>query len=774
MQFIHQPLTWGFFLVLLPLLIHLINMVRRKRVQWAAMDFLLQSYKKHRKWIWLKQFLLLMMRMIAIAVLVAMLAKWVSQGQWLDIFGGQVTHHYVLLDDSFSMSDRHGGVSAFEVGLNAVQRIGAKASNQEGRQKFTLIRYSRAERAAELIEDETGISQVLDFNGEIVGGEFDLKLEEKRNQIEITQLPVGPQAALKVVEQLIDRNRDENRIVYVVSDFRSGQWEAPEEVRAALREIQSAPAELTLVGCVKSLRQNLGITDLSPTKETRAAGVPLFVNVTVKNYGDSPVRNVQLKVRSVFYDPDTTGITTPDQLAAKVDEVPTVLIEEIEAGQSETRRVQVFYPKPGQHVVEASLPDDAVAADNRRWCVIDFPAGERVLVVDGSVDQRHAYFMETAFQPGSRAKTGIDPEFENTAFLRDVTPDVLADYRVIYLLDVPRLDDRAIENLESYVMQGGGLAFFMGPNVDYAFYNRQLYKEGIGLMPLPIEGEEFLPAESQENNPDIEIEDHPVFDVFLGERNPLIRLVTISQFLQPPATWTPEANSTVEVAARLRNRMPLAVERKYGEGRVMAFMSTLAPQWNNWGHDPTFVVVLLKLQSHLASGQKVIQPHAVGTPLAVQLEASKYRKDMQFVVPGETPDSRLVIEREAVQREQSPLLVASLGSPGTSEQLDETGKSGIYEAWPVTNEGTADVKRFAVNVEPAEGDLALVESKDLLMKLDPVKAEFRFAEEFEYDFLGPAGNERSMFLMGLLVALLLGEQALAYFASYHPSRRAAA
>ncbi len=49
MQFLYPALTTGFLLVLLPLLIHLINMMRHRRVQWAAMEFLLQSYKKHRR-----------------------------------------------------------------------------------------------------------------------------------------------------------------------------------------------------------------------------------------------------------------------------------------------------------------------------------------------------------------------------------------------------------------------------------------------------------------------------------------------------------------------------------------------------------------------------------------------------------------------------------------------------------------------------------------------------------------------------------------------------
>jgi hypothetical protein len=89
MQFIHQPLTWAFLIALVPLLIHLINMMRHRRVQWAAMEFLLASYKKHRKWVWLKQLLLLLARMAAIALIVAMLAQLKTRDQWLAIFGGR-------------------------------------------------------------------------------------------------------------------------------------------------------------------------------------------------------------------------------------------------------------------------------------------------------------------------------------------------------------------------------------------------------------------------------------------------------------------------------------------------------------------------------------------------------------------------------------------------------------------------------------------------------------------------------------------------------------
>ena len=104
MQFLYQPLTWGFLLVLAPLVIHLITRMRHRPIEWAAMEFLLASYRKHRRWVWLKQLLLLLTRMLVIATVVAMLAGLITLRQWSRWFGGQTVHHFVVLDDSLSMT----------------------------------------------------------------------------------------------------------------------------------------------------------------------------------------------------------------------------------------------------------------------------------------------------------------------------------------------------------------------------------------------------------------------------------------------------------------------------------------------------------------------------------------------------------------------------------------------------------------------------------------------------------------------------------------------
>ena len=129
MQFVFQPLVFGFLLVLVPLLVHLINLIRHRKQPWAAMDFLLESYKKHRRWVLLKQWLLLLCRMLAMAALVAMLAGWISSNRWLPSWlGQQVVHHYIRLDDSYSMSDGLEDETAYSSALQAIDAIVRQAA----------------------------------------------------------------------------------------------------------------------------------------------------------------------------------------------------------------------------------------------------------------------------------------------------------------------------------------------------------------------------------------------------------------------------------------------------------------------------------------------------------------------------------------------------------------------------------------------------------------------------------------------------------------------
>src|SRR5438874_7054965 len=88
-------------LVLAPIIIHLINRMRFKRVRWAAMEFLLKSQKRNRRRLIIEQLILLALRCFLVLLGVLLVSRYL-----LAFFQPQNTLHVVLLDDTLSMTDQ--------------------------------------------------------------------------------------------------------------------------------------------------------------------------------------------------------------------------------------------------------------------------------------------------------------------------------------------------------------------------------------------------------------------------------------------------------------------------------------------------------------------------------------------------------------------------------------------------------------------------------------------------------------------------------------------
>src|SRR5437016_3660940 len=105
-------LTIGGAMVSSPILIHLINRMRFKRLRWAAMEFLLKSQKRNRRRLIIEQLLLLLMRCLLILLVALLFARFLGcesrAGE-----DGKVEElpnlHIVLLNDSLSMHDKVKG-----------------------------------------------------------------------------------------------------------------------------------------------------------------------------------------------------------------------------------------------------------------------------------------------------------------------------------------------------------------------------------------------------------------------------------------------------------------------------------------------------------------------------------------------------------------------------------------------------------------------------------------------------------------------------------------
>jgi hypothetical protein len=107
-----------------PIIIHLINLTRYRKVDWAAMEFLLAAYRKTRRRLQMESLIMLLLRVLAIMLIAAALfpmgcervKAWADDA--LGITRGTLNtdaplHLVLVLDNSASMGYKQENQTAF-------------------------------------------------------------------------------------------------------------------------------------------------------------------------------------------------------------------------------------------------------------------------------------------------------------------------------------------------------------------------------------------------------------------------------------------------------------------------------------------------------------------------------------------------------------------------------------------------------------------------------------------------------------------------------------
>lgn len=740
MSFLYPLLvSLGLPLVVVPLLIHFLNLRRQKPISWAAMKFLQESQRRNRTSILFRQLLLLLMRMVAIGVLLLMLGGLMLQDSWARFFGSHTTHHVVLVDDSFSMSDQAKEGDALERAKQVARRIFSQASHQPGTQWLTVLTFTEAARLTAGAEPQ--------FYHQPVGDPLQKKMESILAALVVTQGDVGPAEALRGAARLPQTAGKETQILHVVSDLRARHFQPGDELRDLLVDLNDLYEHLHLVQCVRRGRPNLAITSLAAESGLRAAGVESWMVVSVINYGKQTARDVTVRLMQ-----DGSAL-------------PTLVVPEILPGEEVQRRFRTRFVGVGAHQIEAALDTDSVILDNQRFFSCQLQAAAPILIVDGSLDGQDAFYFTKAIAPGGAVQTGWQPRVESPSFLRDVAS--LDPYVAICLLDVDRLSPTAQEKIQDYVEAGGGLAIFLGENVDRKYYNEKLYREGNGVFPVPLKMPTQLLDAQGSSLPDISIKDHRLFRAFTGERNSFLPLVMIDYYYAVAPDWDPRADSETTLLAETRGGAPLVVEKRYGNGVVVAHLTKLSPAetalgaWSNWSLNPVFPVLANELVGYLAA-KKVSEPTCeVGNPMELSVDESQYATTMRFRFPASS--------KHGSRSPQEILVEGKVVDGKVTAQVDDVAVSGFCQVELTSVDGQQDVRSIAVNVPRLEGDLGILDRAEIQRQLAPARFEFHYADQLRVEEHKAAGFSMSSALLVVLIACLLCEQLLAYLASYHPA-----
>ena len=106
MNFIHPAMLGFLALGMIPIVIYLINRQRYRRRRWAAMEFLLKAMKRHQRRLRLENWLLMLLRTLALLLFVMAMARPSLTTNALPLLGKQVRQVAVIIDASGSTAAR--------------------------------------------------------------------------------------------------------------------------------------------------------------------------------------------------------------------------------------------------------------------------------------------------------------------------------------------------------------------------------------------------------------------------------------------------------------------------------------------------------------------------------------------------------------------------------------------------------------------------------------------------------------------------------------------
>jgi hypothetical protein len=808
-------LFWaGLGLATIPIIIHLLSRRRVRRVRWAAMQWLLAAMKRHQRRLRLENWLILFLRMAAIALLGLALARPVLTDSPLAGLVASQRSVYLVLDNSYSTEAKLDARSVFETVKYEADVV--------------LRSLGPDDAVAVIVTNDPDVDATDGLAPHVLVGRSLGSEGATRSREAVAALKTrhAPADWVRTLQKLEEQMADDvvNRHVVVVTDLQAKDWLRPpreripdggatgttpppraepapstDRLQSSLVSILRRPAAVRVVNVGARDRRDLVVAAIeNRTEQDPFVGRPLRLAVTVANYGGEPVVGAGLEVTVDGTDRKYTQLV-PDMPAANTG---------LRVPQPATEVVQVDLPKgvfraPGSHTLRVAVtpPREDAAADtlglsSERW--LSLRVRRRVNVVAWAQTSRSEqnveavqylqgiYQGDTGGDGGSPLLRGPEPiyEFRSAhseasllAMLRGRTRNPVD---LVVLANVVPRDERMIDALRAFVREGGGLLVFTGDRVgDPEALNAAFHTpEAAGrLMPFPLGPPELRKRSDERQGAfafDLSFQEdpHPLAEPFTNVRAD----DWIKRF--PPAIWgrtafrppAPAAEGSdgsgegpgrgaddarvvlhFEAEAGETPR-PAVVTSRFGEGRTVWVGTSIDNGW--LATAVLFLPVFLdEAAMYLTRPADAGRNLEVGGLLraSVPAEAEKVR----LTRPGGGPISPA---RRAPEGDRAVRVLYSHA---------ELGRAGVwrltYQMPSVSGEPQRVEEQFAVNPDPREGSLFSADEQALRDGV-PAELDMRFLQSYAEEgteLREAREGEISRFILWALLGVLLLESLLA-------------
>jgi hypothetical protein len=566
MSFLSPAFLLGLPLVAIPVLIHFFSRKQRQPIPWGAMEFLMTSATPRRRFLRLRDLLLLLLRIAIVLALIGALAQPMLSSSWMGSAGPRDV--ILILDNSMSTARQIGGGTVFDRELDEAAKIMQQLKGADA------LRILLASPAPEWMNDTP-----------VAGGSGGLRaLAARLRRLKPNDGAAGMLECVQAALQAEPVGKDSSRFVTIVTDGQAHGWRAETpgvwESIQALAKKSPVPAVVRVVvpEGVSGPAANLAVEKVTAARAVAGVGQPATLTASVKNTGSSASAATSLAWSTRD---ESLGLST----------VPA-----LEPGAGTTVSLSQPFATPGLFEIACHLGgQDDLAPDNSARFLLEVTQSIPILLVEGEpqsdpVQSDTRYFL---------AALGYDAESKEAAASASVFRPKLISYerlraedlsafQCVVLADVPRLPADLAQKLARYVNSGGGLWIALGEQTDVAAFNQSFYEQSAGLSAVPLR-QPVGDADDREKSIALvpPAADHPATALLADTHRLDIDRVRIYRRHQFDA----DAGSSVTVLLRAEGGAPVAVERDLGRGRVIVMAIPLGLAWSNLPLCHSYVVL---------------------------------------------------------------------------------------------------------------------------------------------------------------------------------------
>ncbi|MDP4115240.1 MAG: BatA and WFA domain-containing protein [Bacteroidota bacterium] len=578
MLFLNPSILFGLLAASIPILIHLLNLRKLKKIDFSTLTFLKELQKNKVRKIRIRQWLLLALRVLIIIFLVMAFSRPALKGT--AIFGttsAAKTSAVFIFDDTYSMS--------------LVNEKGSYLNQAKAAARNIINNLQDGDEAAIVLVSEMKNEQVFSS---------DLKnIKQKIDGIKPAFISSNINRSIVSAARLLNDSKNFNKEIYLFTDLQDNSLPKKDEI-SNLSELLDSRTKLYAFRFPPKEVFNLSIDKISINNQIFEKNKTIGIDVLVTNHSINQAEN---RVVSVFMNEERTGQKTVT----------------LKAGESKTITIDATLKGSGFTSISAQLEDDDIAYDNIRYTAINIPE-EIPLIIFASTPADAEYINLVLSASGETGTIKVQQKSFNQIASVDVN-----QFNAIIIIGSESTN--SFDRINKYVQNGGGV--FVMPGAGSNLSGMQSVCGALGITkPTSLEGG-AAGSGSKVLFDKVEYR-HPIFNnIFAGEQNRAFDSPEIYRFFK--------IKGGGQNIISLQNGNSFLTEYKSGKGKIIFMASSPELTSGNFPVKAIFPPLINKIITYLSSKNADNTEYFTGTELQVNTE-QVYSNQIHIIKPDKAEE----------------------------------------------------------------------------------------------------------------------------------------